>query len=193
MTMTDILIQQLIPLLWLAWCLYWWISARDTKATVRLETVGSRYRHIAPLVMGALLIGLPALRLPVLGAYILPPDWAQYVIGVVLTIAGLGFTVWARRTLGRNWSGLVTVKADHELIRTGPYALVRHPIYTGLLLAFVGSAIARDQWRAVLGLLMIVIGLWRKLKLEERWMTETFGEAYARYRQEVRALVPFLI
>ncbi len=187
------LIGLIIPAMWIAWCLYWWVSARDTKATVRRESVASRWSHIGPLVVGALLIGLPRVPVWPLDLPILPQTWAGFWSGVALTAAGLGFTVWARLTLGRNWSGTVTVKAGHELIRTGPYALARHPIYTGLLLALAGSAVARDEWRAVLGLVLAVAGLWIKLKLEEAWMSETFGEAYARYRREVRALVPFLI
>src|SRR6185312_1899697 len=72
---------------------------------------------------------------------------AVYWIGIALLIAGLGFSIWARRRLGRNWSGTVTVKHDHELVRTGPYRWVRHPIYTGILLGFVGSTVALDEWR----------------------------------------------
>ena len=77
--------------------------------------------------------------------------------------------------------------------RSGPYRLVRHPIYTGLLLAFLGTAIAIGQWRGVLALLIVFVALWRKLRLEERWLGEIFGEAYARYRAEVAALIPFLL
>ena len=95
--------------------------------------------------------------------------------------------------LGRNWSGVVTVKQDHELIRSGPYRYVRHPIYTGLLIAFAGSAIARGEWRGILALAIVFAALWRKLRLEERWMIETFGDAYLRYRAEVRALIPFVL
>ena len=95
--------------------------------------------------------------------------------------------------LGRNWSGIVTVKQDHELVRSGPYRWVRHPIYTGLLIAFVGTAISRGEWRGVLAVLIVFAALWRKLQLEERWMIETFGDAYLRYRAEVRALIPFVL
>ena len=103
------------------------------------------------------------------------------------------FAIWARNVLGRNWSGIVTLKQDHELIRTGPYRYVRHPIYTGLLIAFAGSAIARGEWRGLLALAIAFVALWRKLKLEEQWMIETFGDAYRRYRDEVRALIPFVL
>ena len=86
----------------------------------------------------------------------------------------------------------MTVKQQHELIRGGPYAYVRHPIYSGLLLAFIGTAIVRGEWRAVLAVLIAFAALWRKLRLEERWMIETFGDQYRRYRERTAALIPFI-
>jgi protein-S-isoprenylcysteine O-methyltransferase Ste14 len=87
----------------------------------------------------------------------------------------------------------VTVKQDHELIVNGPYALVRHPIYTGLLLAFAGTGLARGEWRGVLAVVIVFLALWRKLRLEERWMQEQFGEQYRAYKHRVAALVPFVL
>jgi protein-S-isoprenylcysteine O-methyltransferase Ste14 len=113
--------------------------------------------------------------------------------GAALVAAGLAFAVWARIHLGANWSGIVTVKRGHELVTSGPYALVRHPIYTGLVLAFAGSAIALGEARGVLAVALVVASLWRKLRLEERWMAEQFGAEYERYRDRVRALVPFVL
>jgi protein-S-isoprenylcysteine O-methyltransferase Ste14 len=95
--------------------------------------------------------------------------------------------------LRANWSATVTVKQQHELIRSGPYAIVRHPIYSGILLAFIGSALARGQWRGVLALAIVIVALWRKMRLEERWMSETFGDEYQRYRARTAALIPFLL
>jgi protein-S-isoprenylcysteine O-methyltransferase Ste14 len=95
--------------------------------------------------------------------------------------------------LGRNWSGAVTIKDGHELVTSGPYALVRHPIYTGLLLAFLGSAVALGDWRGALAFALAAGALWRKLRLEERWMREQFGDAYQAYSQRVAALVPFVL
>jgi len=85
------------------------------------------------------------------------------------------------------------VKRGHELVTSGPYAIVRHPIYTGLVLAFVGSAITLGEMRGVLAVVIVVASLWRKLRLEERWMAEQFGDDYERYRDRVRALVPFVL
>ena len=186
----DPLYANLIPTLWLLWLAYWFIAGRDVKVTQRHESPASRAAHIVPLIIGTMLLWLRRLPGDFLGYAILPPSATLYFAGVALVAAGLAFTVWARVHLGRNWSGTVTVKQDHELVRDGPYRYVRHPIYTGLLLAFIGCALARDEWRGVLGVAIIYAGFWRKLKLEERWMTEQFGDAYRRYIAEVPALIP---
>jgi protein-S-isoprenylcysteine O-methyltransferase Ste14 len=182
----------LIGTLWVAWTTYWLVASRTAKQDRRQESALSRALHIVPLMIAAWLLWTPHLS-GVLGERFLPDAPATFWIGFALTALGLLFTVWARVVLGRNWSGIVTVKQDHELITAGPYRFVRHPIYTGLLAAFAGSAIARGEWRGVLAVLIVFAGLWRKLKLEERWMIETFGDAYVRYREKVRALIPFVL
>src|SRR5205814_7527021 len=105
----------------------------------------------------------------------------------------LAFSVWARVYLGGNWSAAVAVKADHELIRTGPYRYARHPIYTGILVALAGTALARGEWRGLVALAFAFLGLWRKLSLEEALLTEVFGAQYADYQANVPALIPFLL
>jgi len=100
--------------------------------------------------------------------------------------------VWARQHLGSNWSSAVTIKQGHELITTGPYALVRHPIYTGILTGFLGTAIALSQVRGVIGFVLIFLMLGAKLRMEEKWMHSQFGETYATYAQQTDALVPYL-
>ena len=183
----------LIPLLWIAWMLYWWIAARGAKAVRRRETPMSRASYIAPLVIAVWLIAAGRVPIELLNRQIVPRNPGLFAAGALLTAAGLAFTVWARRHLAGNWSATVTIKENHTLVRDGPYRYVRHPIYTGILLAFVGSALARDEWRAVLGLAIAFFSFWRKLRLEERWLTEVFGEDYRRYCEEVRALIPFVL
>ena len=97
------------------------------------------------------------------------------------------------RYLGRNWGLTVTIREGHELITAGPYALVRHPIYTGLLLAFVGSAMARGEWRGVLAVAIASWTFWHRLRMEESWMRQQFGEAYQAYCRRVAALLPFIL
>jgi protein-S-isoprenylcysteine O-methyltransferase Ste14 len=186
----DAAYANLIPALWLIWLIYWYIAGRNVKATQRHESPASRAGHIVPLMIGAWLLWAPRLPGDAFLGKIIEPSLTLFFVGVGLVAAGLAFSIWARVHLGRNWSGTVTLKQDHELVRDGPYRYVRHPIYTGLLLAFVGCAVARDEWRVLIAIVVIYAALWRKLKLEERWMIEQFGDAYRRFIAEVPALVP---
>jgi protein-S-isoprenylcysteine O-methyltransferase Ste14 len=188
---TQSLISNLIAAMWLAWALYWAISARKAKQTVRRESLASRATNVIPLVMGALLVALPTIPSPLFATRILPATPATFWIGVALVFLGLAFAMWARVHIGSNWSGTVTVKENHVLIRTGPYRFVRHPIYTGLLVAILGSGVARAELRAVWALALCAIAFTIKLRLEERWMRQVFGEEYVRYSAQVPALVPF--
>jgi protein-S-isoprenylcysteine O-methyltransferase Ste14 len=135
----------------------------------------------------------PRLPFPVLyRTYLSDSNWAVWFwIGVVVNVMGLGFAIWERGYLGTNWSRSVTIKQDHKLITGGPYSLVRHPIYTGLLTGFMGTAIAMGQVRGLVAFALIFVMLWFKLRLEERWMRLQFGELYKQYAQQVPALVPF--
>ncbi len=180
--------------LWLVWLLYWRISAADLKHESRHESPWSRAAHLVPLLITAILLAIRGHSGD--GWWFqrfLPYNNLNFWLGALLTAIGVAFACWARAHLGRNWSATVSVKQDHELIRTGPYALVRHPIYTGMLLAILGTAITIGQWRAVLALLIAFASLWRKLRLEERYMSETFGEEYQRYRAHTKALIPYLL
>jgi protein-S-isoprenylcysteine O-methyltransferase Ste14 len=188
----SIVHANLIGALWIAWAVYWVVAARSAKQDRRQESALSRAGHIVPLGIAAYLLWVPAMP-GLLGERFLPDTPAMFQVGLAVTALGLGFAVWARRMLGRNWSGIVTVKQDHELVRSGPYRFVRHPIYTGLLIAFIGTAIARGEWRGIVAVLIVFAAFWHKLKIEERFMIETFGDAYLRYRTEVRALIPFVL
>lgn len=188
-----IVYANLIPALWIAWSIYWWILARDVKPTRRIESAASRAGHIIPMVVVVLLLATPGTPGGVLSERILPATRPVFFTGTALVVAGMAFSIWARAYLGRNWSGVVTLKTDHELIRSGPYRFVRHPIYTGLLVAIAGSAMVRGEWRGVVAIAIAIAALWRKLRLEERWLGETFGDEYAKYRAEVSALIPFVL
>lgn len=176
---------------WIAWVVLWTFSSLWVKRPVRREPAWSRIAHYGPLVVAVVLL---VMRRPDnwLGGEIV--SWHavdRYYTGLALVVIGLAFTVWARVQLAGNWSGSVTVKEKHELIMRGPYRLVRHPIYAGALLAFLGTAIAQDQWRSLLALVIVWLAWWRKWRLEERFMQETFGAAYTNYRAKVPAVVPY--
>jgi protein-S-isoprenylcysteine O-methyltransferase Ste14 len=181
----------LIPTLWLLWLAVWMISAVRTKQVVRAESIGSRLSHLIPLGLGAALLTFHRFGGPWLAMRVYAQTVWSFWSGAALVALGLGFAVWARLHLAGNWSGTVTLKQDHSLIRTGPYRLARHPIYTGILLAILGSAIAEAEWRGFVALALITLAFLRKIAIEERFLTAHFGDAYARYRAEVPALVPW--
>ena len=192
-TALSLLHRWLFPCLWIAWAGYWWVSARNVKETVQRESELSRALHLVPLAFAAWLMWTRGALPAALDVRFMPlAEWA-FVVGALVAAGGLLFAVQARRHLGRNWSAIVTVKKDHELITSGPYALVRHPIYTGLLLGFAGSALALGQWRGIVATAIVLASLWRKLRLEERWMRARFGPAYDEYARRVKALVPFVL
>lgn len=176
----------LISGLWIAWLVLWLGLAVWSKRTARREPMWSRFAHGVPLVVAVWLYG-PA---RVLHGRFLPHGDGWWWLGAALVATGLAWTVYARAVLGRNWSGTVTLKQSHELVRRGPYRWTRHPIYSGLLLALLGTAIALGEWRGVVGFVLVLAAFSYKLRVEERFMMEAFPAEYPRYRAEVPALVP---
>ena len=188
--------QHFFPTVWVAWVMLWWVFALNVKTTVRRQPVLPRLLNLVLLYGAGALLWAPRIWGPALDERFLPGAQWQFwaALGAALTLVGLLFTVWARIYLGRNWSGTgATIKADHELVTGGPYALVRHPIYSGLELAFIGTALAIGQWRGVLAIVLALIAVVHRIIVEERLMREQFGAAYDAYARRVRALVPGLI
>jgi protein-S-isoprenylcysteine O-methyltransferase Ste14 len=147
--------------------------------------------HLGPLFLaGALMVKPLSGPLVILNQALFSFTLPVLVVGDVLLVAGILIALWARRTLGRNWSANVMQKTGHELIEQGPFAYVRHPIYTGFLLAMIGTTLLIDEWRAVLATVIAFLAFWRKYRLEERFMLELFGEKYLAYQARVPALVP---
>ncbi len=181
----------LFVVMWGGWLVLWNVMARGVKEATQGESAVSRLSHVVPLLIAAYLLAGPV-PLPLLNDRFVPLAIWSAALGAALTFAGLAFAIWARFVIAGNWSSYVELKRDHELIVTGPYAHVRHPIYTGLLLAFVGSALAVGEWRGVLAVAIVAASFWRKLKLEERLMRREFGETYGRYAARVPALIPFI-
>jgi protein-S-isoprenylcysteine O-methyltransferase Ste14 len=179
--------------MWAGWAAVWIAMARKAKEPAQSETAASRLSHVGPLIIAAYLLAAPApLPVPSLHGRFVPLAIWPAALGAALGFAGLAFCVWARVTIAANWSGDVQLKRDHELIVAGPYRWVRHPIYTGLLMMFAGTALAVGEWRAALAVVIAAAAFWRKLGLEEALMRRQFGEAYARYAARVPALIPFV-
>jgi protein-S-isoprenylcysteine O-methyltransferase Ste14 len=179
------------PALWLAWIIYWKIAALDVKPAARRDGAGHRWLYFLPVIAAFTCFWLP-LWMPSWRAPIFLPHEAPFIIGTLLLVAGLLFAVWARIVLGRNWSNVVTVKVGHELIQRGPYRWVRHPIYTGILLAIAGSALAQDLMTDLPIVPLAFLGFWIKLRREESWMREEFGASYDAYSERSARLIPFL-
>jgi protein-S-isoprenylcysteine O-methyltransferase Ste14 len=177
--------------LWIAWALSWGLASRWTNATQKSVSLRGEVGYRAVTAVGALLLAVPAhgydgmLRLWHIG---LVGAW----VCIAIEASGFAFCWWARLHLGRLWSSNVTRKEGHTVIDTGPYGLVRHPIYTGILTALTATAAAKGTLLGLLGAAILAGGLWMKARLEERWLTEELGEeAYGAYRRRVPMLVPF--
>jgi protein-S-isoprenylcysteine O-methyltransferase Ste14 len=175
---------------WLTWLAYWLWAARNTQATKSSEGVLGRLQHLVPLLIAFFLIFHSPTQNLVYGRW--HDRQSLGYVGLALTVLGLLFTAWGRVHLGRYWSGMVTLKEGHRLIRTGPYALVRHPLYTGFLLAAAGSALAAETVDAAVGFALILVAYLVKLRREETLLTREFGDEYLRFKREVPALVPFV-
>jgi protein-S-isoprenylcysteine O-methyltransferase Ste14 len=182
----------LFPLLWIVFIAFWIAMARGGKAVAERESVYSRLSHYLPLLIAIYLLSAPHVPIAVLNARFVPLALWPVRLGAALTFAGIAFAIWARVWIAGNWSSDVTLKRDHELIIDGPYAWVRHPIYTGILVALAGTALAVGEWRGVLAVALAAVSFWRKLTIEEAVMRRQFGEAYARYAARVAALIPFV-
>jgi len=182
----------LIGVLWVAWLAYWIYASRGVKAAVEAEGWRSRLVYSVPLWIAAILLFDRHLG-PFLDARLYPFQVWAVALGTLVTAAGIALAIWARVALGGNWSADVTVKEGHELIRTGPYALSRHPIYTGLALAILGTAFAVGEARALIALVLVVGSFWYKMGVEEAAMRRTFGAAYDDYSRRVKALIPHVL
>jgi protein-S-isoprenylcysteine O-methyltransferase Ste14 len=176
---------------WAAWLLYWVAMAFTNKRTVERGSFFG-YRIVAG---GVFLVCLGAGQLLHINSR--TSFWhTSLALGVVtdaIVVAGFAIMVWARIALGRNWSAEVTFKEDHELIESGPYALARHPIYTGLLTMALGTAINYGHAISLALFITTCAAIWWKARLEERVMTKHFPDTYAAYRARVRAIVPFVL
>jgi len=174
--------------LWALFSIYWERAAKTVSAAKRSESHVSRGLHVF-LVNAALLLEI----VPIRGlSRFLPASSIIMAAGLAVEALGLILAVWARRHLGRNWSGEITIKVEHQLIRSGPYRLVRHPIYTGLLTMYAGVALVTGEWLALIGLAMCAFAYWRKIRLEEANLGVAFGTDYDAYRRTTWALVPGL-
>ena len=182
-----------IRVCWLVFVAIWVIAAVSTKRTVYRENPAQRLRYWIWLVIAYfLLLYGPRLPYPLnlrIVPHVAPIAWTA----AVLCVIGLAFAVWARATLGRNWSGVVTLKEGHELVERGPYRFVRHPIYTGILTMFFATALALGRLAGFAAMLLMFASFWLKLRDEEKLMLQQFPERYAAYRRRAKCVIPFVL
>jgi isoprenylcysteine carboxyl methyltransferase (ICMT) family protein YpbQ len=183
---------KLLALIWLAWVVSWVVASFWSGRTKSHVPTWDSWIYRLPILIGAILLSpwtagaVGANKLYELG------DVGTYLLAVVVLL-GISFTWWARIHLGRFWSNAITHKEDHRIIDTGPYGVVRHPIYTGLILAILATGVAVGTWTSLLGALFISFGEWQKARMEEGFLAAELGaEAYGAYSRRVPMIVPFL-
>ena len=176
--------------IWIGFIAYWSHLARQAAPIQRSESTASRRQHERLLNLSILLLFLP---LPWLSTVVLPLGEWRPLWGLLLQLSGLVLALWARRHLGRNWSAVVAIKVDHSLVQSGPYRLVRHPIYTAMLAMAAGTAVVSGSVHGLLGVALMAVAYARKIPMEEQGMGETFGDAYVEYRRRSWALLPFIL
>ena len=181
---------QISSKIWFVWCILWLLMAAWSKPSKRREVPWQRLEHIIPMVIGFLLMYNHNFAWKFLGDRVVPENDGVTIIGLLLTLGGLVFAVWARIALGANWSGTVTIKSGHNLIRRGPYKWIRHPIYTGILLSFVGTVLLQGEVRSLLSFVFVLLALYRKAKREEKFLSEEFGEGFAEHAKHTGMFLP---
>lgn len=177
--------------LWIAFALSWFVASLWTDRTEKSAGLTTEAPYRITMLAGTVLFLIPAhsyygwMRLWQVSA-------VEAWVCVGLMIAGFAFSWWARVHIGRLWSGPITKKADHRIVESGPYALVRHPIYTGLLVAILATMVAKGTLPGIAGAALITAGIYMKARLEERFLRAELGEAaYEAYSRRVPMLVPF--
>ncbi len=185
-------IRFLTERLWLVLLAVWLISAFTVKRTVVRQSSRSRIWYLFNLALGSYLIFAERVDVPWINTVLVQMNLPVAACGFAIVCLGIAFAIWARLTLGGNWSGAVTIKENHTLVQRGPYRIVRHPIYTGILLALAGSALQYGYLRSLVGVLLCGFGFWLKSLFEEQFMAQRFGNEYLEYRRRVPALIPFI-
>jgi len=175
---------------WTIWAVWWLAMAFFSKATKRRESAAQRIEHLVPAMLGFALVFREGFG----GAWLARPIVAANAVllglCVMATVLGLLFAVWARLILGSNWSGTVTIKTNHQLIRRGPYRWIRHPIYTGMLAALLATAAIQGLLSGMIGFAFVLLGLYRKARREESFLSQEFGDGFLEHRQHTGMFLP---
>jgi protein-S-isoprenylcysteine O-methyltransferase Ste14 len=175
---------------WLVMAGVWLVMSFWRKSVKKRETAEERIRHIAPMLIGFWLLFGRTWIVGWLEQIVIPRTEGVLWAGVALAALGVAISIWARLTLGSNWSGVVTLKEDHELIREGPYRWVRHPIYTGMLTSFAGTALVAGRVRGWVGLAVVLVTFYFKARREERFLRQEFGAGFEEHARSTGMFLP---
>jgi protein-S-isoprenylcysteine O-methyltransferase Ste14 len=176
--------------IWIVMIVYWNISARNIRPVAKAEDAKSTGRHQLLLNLVLLMLFVPV---PGLTRQFLAPTRAAVAAGFTVQAGFALFYLWTKRYLGRFWSSAIAIMKDHQLVRSGPYRLIRHPLYTGMLGMVIGTAIVSRQYHALIGVGLGLYAYWRKIRIEERALGEAFGAEYEDYKRHSSALIPWLL
>lgn len=177
---------------WVAFGVYWLIAARREKAARTTESPIYRIFRLLLLVITFTLLFAEWTAVGFLGRHFFPQTQLLAYIGFASALAGMAIAVWARISLGHYWSDKIVLKVDHQLVRSGPYARMRHPIYSGVLLGVAGSALVVDEWRGVLALLLLLANYTVKAKREDTILAEAFAQDFEVHKKSAGFLLPRL-
>jgi protein-S-isoprenylcysteine O-methyltransferase Ste14 len=177
---------------WFVWAIIWVVLSFWRKSVKKRETSEERLRHIAPMLVGFWMLFGRVRSVSWFEQIVIPRTEGVLWSGLALTALGVVISVWARLALGSNWSGVVTLKENHELIRNGPYRWIRHPIYTGMLLSFAGTAIVDGRLRGWLGLVVVWVTFYFKARREERFLRLEFGDRFEEHTRKTGMFLPKL-
>ena len=177
-------------MMWLAITIYWIASAQFVKRTIKRQPIRDRMGYIICVLIAFCLLFKNYISFTFLYHPVLFQTETWKMAGLLLCSAGLIFSLTARIYLGENWSGTITIKKNHQLIQSGPYSITRNPIYTGFLMAFAGCAMSLGQLRGWLGILFLLAAMLVKIKKEEEFMQQVFGNSFQSYKAKVKRLIP---
>jgi len=180
---------RLWQLLLIVWLLLWFGMKRAKKREAWTE----RLQHTVLVLLGFWLLFGGLRHWAWLNDQFLASAARVWLVGLVLTAAGIGISIWARLSLGSNWSGTVTLKKDHQLVRQGLYHWIRHPIYTGILLAMLGTAVILGEVRGLVGLALVLIAFYFKARREECFLRQEFGADFEDHASHTGMFLPKLL
>jgi protein-S-isoprenylcysteine O-methyltransferase Ste14 len=182
-------LEGVIELTWLLFVLFWFFSALRVKKMKTREPTAQRLAYLLGIALAASLLYALAPHTFLLKRFLPRMRWLG-ILGASLTVAGVAFAIWARVHIGQYWSASVALREGHQLIRTGPYAHIRHPIYSGVLLALAGTCLATGSYRAIAFFVVVLAGLATKAKMEEALLAGEFGPAFEEHRRHTGFFLP---